>query len=84
MLIPNWNQAHRFLSVQWATIVAAAGIIYTSSDQVKAYVPEKWVGPILTTAGVISFIARIYKQSNLSTPAAGPDTPCTTHEDVPK
>lgn len=73
MLIDNWKQAHKFLSVQ---LGLAGGILLTYADaavnawlamppEIVAMLPPEYIKPIGTVLCVAGFIARFIKQRSL-------------------
>lgn len=58
MLIPDWRDAWRFLSVQAAAAVALLATAYDYLPAVREYLPEGWV----KWAALLVIAARILNQ----------------------
>lgn len=61
-LIDNWRQAHKFLSVQIAALVAVLSLAYDYLPAVQQYLPQGWV----KWAALAVILARVLHQSTVS------------------
>lgn len=58
MLIPDWHQAWRFLSVQAAAVLALLAACYDYLPAVRDYLPDGW----MKWAALLIIVARIMNQ----------------------
>lgn len=60
MLVPDWRQAWRFLSVQAAAALALVAAAYDYLPAVREYLPDGWV----KWAALLVIAARILNQKS--------------------
>lgn len=58
MLVEGWRQAHRWLSVQVALVVALLGTLEASWPEVAELLPDGWA----RWGGIAIIVARIIRQ----------------------
>ncbi len=58
-LIDNWREAHKFLSVQLAALVAVLSLAYDYLPAVQQYLPQGWV----KWAAAAIIVGRVLKQN---------------------
>lgn len=61
-LIENWREAHKFLSVQLATLLVLISSAYDYLPAVQQYLPPGWV----KWMAVAILVARLVQQRNVS------------------
>ncbi len=67
-LIPDWRQAWRFLSVQFAAAIALLATAYDFLPVIRDYVPEGWV----KWAALAIIAGRVLHQSVPDSPGKAP------------
>ena len=83
MLIPNWKDAWRYLSVQVQGIMSIALVVWvalpqTDRDAILSLLPvDKSVAPALLALGgfIAAVLARVIAQPSLAPPPADPQGP---------
>ena len=61
-LVDDWNQGHKWLSVQVAALISAAAIIFDQLPTIQQYVPQPWFNKAMAGLGILAIIGRLMKQ----------------------
>ena len=64
-LVPDWQKAHKWLSVQLAAVAAAIPIAweYVPSD-LKSHIPDEWRPAILAAVAIAIIVGRVVDQAD--------------------
>lgn len=62
-LVPDWKEAHKWISVQAFTILAAMPLVWmTLPPDIKSMLPEAWQPWVLTAVAIGGLLGRLKDQ----------------------